>query len=152
MTFVNAIAVTLFLFQLSFAYNSALYFNMGKKLWRHMSFSSTCFCYYMKHPNNNNKICPLRSSACFQQRFHDWFSVLRYNADERHYYITPIKYMISQIDTIFSPFQSLRMLLFYITLENLKQNYYSLVSIFSKYSVKLAQFGTFSYLHMYLPL
>ena len=71
MTFVNAIAVSLFLFQLSFACNSALYFNMGKKLWRHMSFSSTCFCYYMKHPNNNNKICPLRSSACFQQRFHD---------------------------------------------------------------------------------
>ena len=31
MTFVNAIAVRLFLFQLSFACNSALYFNMGKK-------------------------------------------------------------------------------------------------------------------------
>ena len=47
---------------------------MGKKLWRHISFSFTCFCSYKKS-TNNNKICPLPSSACLQQYFHDWFSV-----------------------------------------------------------------------------
>ena len=42
-----------------------------KKLGRHVSFSSTCFYYYKKHPNNGNKICLLLSSACFQQHSHD---------------------------------------------------------------------------------
>ena len=46
-----------------------------------MSFSITCFCYYKKHPNNDNKICPLPPSPCFQQSFHDWFYVLMYNSD-----------------------------------------------------------------------
>ena len=77
----TAIAVSLFLFRLSFAYNPAFHFNKGKKLWRHITFSSTCFCYYRKHPNNDNMICPLPSSSCFQQHFHDWFYVLTYNSD-----------------------------------------------------------------------
>ena len=75
----NAIAVSLFLLELSFAYNPAFYFNMGKKLWRNISFSSSCFCYYRKDPNNNDMICLLPSSICFQQHFHDWFYILRYN-------------------------------------------------------------------------
>ena len=60
--------------------SSTLYFNMGKKLWRNMSFSSTCFCYYMKYPNNDNKICPLPPSAC-SQHFHDCFYVFRCDLD-----------------------------------------------------------------------
>ena len=60
-------AANLFLLQLSFVYNPSFYFNIGKKVRRHISFSSTCFCYYMKHNNNdnnnnnnnNNKICSL---------------------------------------------------------------------------------------------
>ena len=55
---------------------------MGKKLWRHKSFSSICFCYYRKHPNNDNKICLLPSSSCFQQQhFHDRLYLLGYNSD-----------------------------------------------------------------------
>ena len=59
----SAITVSLFLLQLSFAYNPAFYFNMGRQI----LFSSTYFCYYRKHPNNDNKICPLLYSSCFQQ-------------------------------------------------------------------------------------
>ena len=39
------------------------------------------FCYYRKHPNSDNKIFLLPPSSCFQQHFHDWFVVLRYNSD-----------------------------------------------------------------------
>ena len=74
-------AVTLFLLQLSFAWNQTFYFNIGQKLQTHSLFSYTWFCYYRKHPDNNNKICLLPSSACFWQHFHDWFFVLRYNSD-----------------------------------------------------------------------
>ena len=51
-TFINAIAVSLFLLQLSFTCNRAFYFSIGRNLWRHISFSFTCFSYYRKHPNN----------------------------------------------------------------------------------------------------
>ena len=40
-TFTNVIAVSLLL--LPFTCNSVFYFNIGKKLWRHISFSSACF-------------------------------------------------------------------------------------------------------------
>ena len=62
---------------------SSSYFNMEKKAMKAniRLISSTCFCYYRKHPNNDNKICPLPSSSCFQQHFHDWFNVLRHNSD-----------------------------------------------------------------------
>ena len=33
----------------------AFYFNTGKKLWTYKSFSTTCFYYYKKHPNSDNK-------------------------------------------------------------------------------------------------
>ena len=57
--------------------------------------------------------------------------------------------MLYQIETDFSPFQSLNLLPIYIRLEHLKLTYYILISIFSKYSLKQAQFVPFSYLHMY---
>ena len=57
----NAIIVRLFLLQLSFAYNPPFYFNMEK------SYKDISFSYH----NNDNKICPLLSSFCFQQNFHD---------------------------------------------------------------------------------
>ena len=60
---------------LSFAYNPAFYFNMGKKLQRYISLSSTCFSYYREHSNKNNKICLLPPS-CYQHHFHDWFYVI----------------------------------------------------------------------------
>ena len=52
--------VSLFLLQLLFACNPVFYFNKGKKLWRHISFSFTRFCYYRK-ANNDKKICQLLS-------------------------------------------------------------------------------------------
>ena len=54
---INTIAVSLFLLELLFACNPAVYFKMRKKLWRYISFSSTYFFYYRKHYNNDNKIC-----------------------------------------------------------------------------------------------
>ena len=110
---INAIAGSLSLLQLSFSCNSSFCFNIGKKLRTHISFS-TCFC-YRKH-SNNDKICALPCSACFQQHFHDWFSVFRCNSDllklvkNEHYTQLSTKYVIWQINTNCSPFQSLNML------------------------------------------
>ena len=59
--FINVIAISLFIIQLSFARSPAFYFR--KNLWAHISFYSTCFWYYRKHPHNDNKICPLLYSA-----------------------------------------------------------------------------------------
>ena len=95
--FVNPITGSLFLLQLSFACNQAFYFNMGKKLWRPISFSSKCFCYYRKHPNNNKKICPALSSPCFQQQLYDWFLVLRYISDLAKLKWTPLLFNFNQI-------------------------------------------------------
>ena len=41
---------------LLFACNPVFYFNTGKMLWRHVSFSYTCFCHYRKYPNDENTI------------------------------------------------------------------------------------------------
>ena len=35
---------------------SKFLFQHERKLWRHLSSSSTCFCYYRKHPNHDNRI------------------------------------------------------------------------------------------------
>ena len=51
------------------------------KLWIPILFSFTSFCYYRKHPNNDNKICTLPCSASFQEHFNVWFSVTGYNSD-----------------------------------------------------------------------
>ena len=77
---------------LIFLHSSSL-FQYEKELWRHICFCySTCFCYYRKHPNNDNKIYPLPSYACFQQHFHDWFLVtdaiqMWRNLNQHHYYL-----------------------------------------------------------------
>ena len=84
---------SLFLHQLSFACNSASCFNMRKKLWRHKSLFSICFCFPRKYPNNDNKIWSLPPSACFQQSFHDWFSVIRCNSDPPKLEWTPLFYL-----------------------------------------------------------
>ena len=78
---------------------------MGKRLWRHISFSSTCFCYYRKHVNDDKKICLLPCSSCFQQHFHDWFYGLRYNSD-----LPKLEWVIWRVEANFSPFQLLNML------------------------------------------
>ena len=46
---------------LLFACNPVFYFNTGKMLWRHVSFSYTCFCHYRKYPNDENTINQLLS-------------------------------------------------------------------------------------------
>ena len=97
------IAVSWLLLQLSFAYSPAFFSAWGKKLWRYISFSSTCFCYYRKHPIDGNKICPLPSSACFQQHFMTdslYLSTIKIwrNLKEHFYYLSSTKSMICQID------------------------------------------------------
>ena len=190
---------------------------MGKRLWRHISFSSTCFCYYRKHVNDDKKICLLPCSSCFQQHFHDWFYGLRYNSD-----LPKLEWVIWRVEANFSPFQLLNMLRLIIiyrssrpevlckkgvlrnftkfTGKHLCQNLFfnkvaglawlwhllapvavaqvfscefceiskniffiehlwwlllnllGLISHFLNISLKQAQFASFSYLHMYLPL
>ena len=96
----------------------------------HISFSFTRFCYYRKHPNNDNKFCSLLCSTCFKQHFHDCF----------------------QIDPNCSPFQSLNILSFHIRHERLKVIRNGLISHFLKYYFKTGTFPSFSYLHIYLLL
>ena len=48
----------------AFKWCATFHFSMGKELWTYISFSSTCFCYYRKHPNSDNMICPLGYFAC----------------------------------------------------------------------------------------
>ena len=68
-------------------FEKRVYFNMRKKLWTIILFSSTCYSVIAgKQPNNN--MCP---PAYFQLHFHDWFFVLRTiqvwrNLNEHHYY------------------------------------------------------------------
>ena len=61
---------------------------------------------------------------------------LRSGETEHHYHLTSSKSMIFQIDTNYSAFELLDMLLFRIRLECLKLTYYSLKSNFSKYRLK----------------
>ena len=75
---------------------------------------------------DKNILLLLRSSACFQQHFHDWFSVLRYaiqiwwNVNKYYHYITSTESVICQIDGNCSPSKSLSMLPFHIGLERFK--------------------------------
>ena len=114
---------------------------MGKKLWRHLSFSSTCFCYYKKHPNNDNKICPLPSSSCFQQHFHDWFYVFRYNSDLSKFEWTPLLFNFNYIRDLTNGRKlfSIRVAeydSFSHLAGTLKTNLLGLISNFSKYYFK----------------
>ena len=88
------------------ACNPVFYFNMKKKLWRHISFFSTCFCYYRKHPNNDNTIRFARYhlSASFQQCFHESLSAIRHNSDNHHNYLAPTKSVMCEIEANVSPF------------------------------------------------
>ena len=96
-----------------------------------MSFSSICSYHYWKNTNNDNKICPLESSANFQQNF-------RYNLYLKKLEWTPpwTKFVICQIHTNCPPFQSLNMLPFHIRPECLKLTYCSLIWFFSRYYFK----------------
>ena len=115
--------------------------NMGRKLWRHISFCSTCFCYYRKHPINNNKICLLPSSPCFQEHFHDWFYVLRYNSD-----LSKLEWRILLFNFSYILDLKNRHKLFFILVAEyasfsyqattLKTNLLGLISTFSKYYFK----------------
>ena len=114
--------------------NPIIYFNMEKKLWRHISFSSPYFYYYRKHPNNEDKICPLLSFMTDSQYIGTIH--IGWNLNECYYYLTSNKSEICQIDANFTPFQSLNMLPLHIRLEHLKLTYYSLISIFCIYFFK----------------
>ena len=105
-------------------------FQHGKKLWTHTLFSRF-FCHYRNHTNNDNKIYLLWSSACFQQNFHDWFSLLGYSSDlgnlnENHYCLTSTKSVICQVAPNCSPFQLLNMLSFHVRLECLKLSQFNI--------------------------
>ena len=127
---------------------------MGRKLWRHISLSFTCFRYYRKHPNNDNNICSLLSSSCFQQHFHEWFYVLRYNSNLSKPEWTLLLFNFNCIRDLTN-----RCKLFYIPIaeyvsfshqaNTLKANLLGLISIFPKYyfnTGKIFLFFLFSFL------
>ena len=118
---------------------------MGKKLWIHISFSCTCFCYYEKHPNNDNKICPLPSYSCFQRHLHYWFYVLKYNSDLPKLEWTPlfnfnyIRYLANRRKLFSIPVAehtSFSHQAFFSHLFTLKANLLGLIANFSKYYFK----------------
>ena len=111
---------------------------MRKKLLAHVSFCSTCFCYYLKHPNNENMICPLSSSNNTFMTDTQYFGTIQIwiFLNEHHYYLTSTKFVICQIGTNCSLFQLLNMLSFHVGLELLKLICYSLILFFSKYHIK----------------
>ena len=119
---------------------SSFLFLHGKEARRHISFSSTCFCYYRKHPYNDNKICPLTFS-CFQQHFHVWLYVLRYNSDLSKLKQTLLLFNFNCIRDLTN-----RRKLFFIPIaeyasfshqpRTLKTNLLGLISNFSKYYFK----------------
>ena len=135
----------MFLLQVSFAYNPTFYFHTKKKLWRYISFSSTCFCYCRKHPNIGNNICHYH--FLLASHFHDWFYVLRYNSDlsKLEWTLISTTSVIWQIDTNCSPFQLLNMSSFHIRFRTLKTNLLGLMSNFSTYYFKT---GTICFLFL----
>ena len=131
--FYNAITVSLFLLQLSFACNPAFYFNMRKKLWRNISSSSR---FYRKYSiirfSGLHRLLASSSNVMTDSQYLGAIQI-RKNLNEHHHHSTSTKSMISQIGANCSPFQSLP---FHIRLEGLKLIYYNLISIFSKYHFK----------------
>ena len=101
-----------------------------KNIQSQVSFSSTCFCYYKKHPNNNTKICPPQSFITDSQ----YLGTIQicWNLNEHYYYLTSPKSKICQIGTNCSPFQSLNMLPFHIRLEQSLRIRFSKVTIQKK--------------------
>ena len=110
-TFINAIAVSLFWCS-SFNLPAIIFFI----------FTSTCFSYYIKHPHNDNKICPLLSfmtDSKYLGTIQIWW-----NLNEHYFYLTSTKSVIFQIDANCSPFQSLNMLPFHIRLVSNVSRYF----------------------------
>ena len=112
---------------------------MRKNMRRHISFSSTCFCHYRKHTNNDSKIYPPASSAFSQQHFHD----LYLNG-------TSTKFVIRQIDVNCCLVQSLNMLPFHIRPERLKMTCYNFIANFSRCYFKTGKLCLLFLFHMYL--
>ena len=102
------------------------YFNMRKKLWTHISFSSTCFCFYRRYPNRDNKIFPyhlIASNSNFMADSQYLGTIPTWrNLNERHHYLISSKFVICQTGANCFPFQSLNMPPFYIRLKCLKPN------------------------------
>ena len=123
--FINAITLSLFLLQLSFACNPALYLKIGKELLSHISFSSKCFCYCRKHPTNH------------VIRFVRYHLLLDFNStfmtDSQYFRLDRLKLIFHSLISIFSKYY-----INYIYLQIL--HYYIL------------HFVSFSYLHIYLPI
>ena len=97
---------------------------------RVISFSSTCFCYYRKHPNNDvtrfiHHDLLISSNSIFMTDS-QYLSIIQvwWNLNEHQYYLTSTNSVICQIDVNCPPFQLLTMLPFHI--------YYSLISHFSR--------------------
>ena len=122
---------------------------MGRKLWRHISFSSTCSRYYRKHHNNDNKICPLLSFITDSQ----YLGTIQiwWNFSKHCYYLTSTKSVICQINANCSSFHSLNMLHFHIRLAGLKLTCYSLISNFSRYFSNTARLCLLCLLFFALP-
>ena len=90
---------------------------------------------------------PLKSSACFQHHFQNWFSVLilTWNLNEYYHYLTLPECVICQIETNCSPVHSLNMLPFHIRLKRLKLTFYSLISNFPGSYLKTGIFCLLSF-------
>ena len=109
---------------------------MGKKLRRHISFSSTCFCHYRKHTNNDLPA----STFCLLPSVPSWLilsTYVQFRSEGTWINTTTVlvasnKSVIYQIDANCPPFQSLNMLPFHIRPERLKLTHYSLISKFSR--------------------
>ena len=110
---------------------------MGKKLWRHILFSTTCFIsgyilitiirfshYHLLLASNNTFTTDSRYLGTIQ--------ICRILNDHCYYLILTTS-VIWQIDANCSPFHSLNMLPFYIRFRTLKTNLLCLISCFSKY-------------------
>ena len=133
-----------FILTSTFICNPAFHFNIGKKLLWHISFSSTCFCYCRKHPNND--LIRFVSYYLLLASYSILVTGCKYlgtNSDLVKLEWTPLffnfnyKSVIFQIEANCFPFRLLNMLPFHIRLERLlKLIYYSLISNFSKYYFK----------------
>ena len=77
---------------LLFACNPVFYFNTGKMLWRHVSFTYTCFCHYRKYPNDENKINQLLSFMTDSLSF-GTIQIWR-NLNEHYHCLTSIKSLV----------------------------------------------------------
>ena len=113
--------------QLSFAYNPAFYFNIGKKLWRHISSPHVSVITGNRKLPIITKIrfppCHPRlasSSTFMTDSMYLGIIQIWWNLNEHYCYLISIKSVIWQIDTNCSPLQSLNMLPFYIRLGRLK--------------------------------